>query len=56
MLLIITYPNQDSSATRFNGKKYCLPEGIIKNCNVIANVNNFYDQPIDSDIKRYEKF
>ena len=28
---------------------------IIDNYNVIINGKNFYDQPIDSDIKRYEK-
>ena len=32
-----------------------LPKGIIKNYNVIINGENFYDQPIDSDIKRYEE-
>ena len=29
-------------------------EGIIKNYNVILNGKNFYDQAIDSDIKRYK--
>ena len=32
-----------------------LPKGIIKNYNVIINGENFYDQLIDSDIKRYEE-
>ena len=27
----------------------------MKNYNVIINGKNFYDQPIDSDIKRYEE-
>ena len=31
-----------------------MPKVIIKNYNVIANRKNFFDQPIDSDIKRYE--
>ena len=36
-----------------NGKKYYLPKDI-KNYNTIVNEENFYDQPIDSDKKRYE--
>ena len=32
-----------------------LPKGIIKNYNIIINGKNFYDQAIDSDIKRYEQ-
>ena len=31
--------------------KYYLPKGIIKSYNVIVNE----DQPIDSDLKRYEE-
>ena len=27
----------------------------MKNYNIIINGKNFYDQPIDSDIKRYEE-
>ena len=32
-----------------------LPKGIIKNYNFIINGKKFYDQAIDSDIKRYEE-
>ena len=32
-----------------------MSKGIIKNYNVIINGKNFYDQAIDSDIKRYEE-
>ena len=35
-------------------QRYYLPKGIIGN-NVIINGKNFYDQVIDSDVKRYEK-
>ena len=28
---------------------------VIKNYNVIINRNNFYEQPIDSDIRRYKE-
>ena len=32
-----------------------LPKCIIKDYNVIINGKNFYDQAIDSDIKRYNE-
>ena len=31
------------------------PKGIIKNYNVFIKGNNFYDQPIDYDLRRCEK-
>ena len=34
--------------------RYYLPKGVIKNYHVIINGKNFHDQPVDSDIKRYE--
>ena len=30
-------------------------KSIIKNCNVFINRKNLHNQPIDSDIKRYEE-
>ena len=35
--------------------RYYLPKGVIKNYHVIINGKNFHDQPVDSDIKRYEE-
>ena len=46
------YSNQDDDAKQFKVQRYCLPKGIIKNYNVIINGKNFYEQPIDSNIKR----
>ena len=37
------------------GEGYYLQEGITEDCNVLINGKNFYDQPIDSDIKRYKE-
>ena len=54
-LFVLIYSNQNDSAKRFNAKICCLPKGIIKNYNIIVNGKNFYDQPIDSDIKRYKE-
>ena len=54
-LFVLVYTNEDSNAKRFNAQKFYLPKDIIKNYNVIINGKNFFDQPIDSDIKRYEE-
>ena len=54
-LFVLVYTNHRDNAKRFNARKYNLPKGIIKNYNVIINGKNFYDQSIDSDIKRYDE-
>ena len=53
-LFALVYKNEINNAKRFNARKYYLPKGITKTYNVIINRKNFYDQPIDYDIKRYE--
>ena len=45
---------RDNDVKQFKSLRYYLQKGIIKKYNVIINRKNFYDQPIDSDIKRYE--
>ena len=52
-LFVFVHSNQDDDYKRFKSQIYYLPKGIIKNYNVIINGKNFYDQPIDSDIKLY---
>ena len=54
-LLALIYPDQNNSVKRFNTKKYYLPKGIVKDYTSTAKGKNFYDKPIDSDIKRYEE-
>ena len=54
-LIVLVYSNKDAGSKRFKTQKYYLPKGIIKNYNVIINGKNFFDQEIDSDIKRYEE-
>ena len=54
-LFVLVYSNQNDNSKRFKAKRYYLPKGIINNFNVIINGKNFYDQAIDSDIKRYEE-
>ena len=36
-------------------KNSTLPKDVIKNYNVVISGKNFYDQPIDPDIKRYKE-
>ena len=38
-----------------NNKKYFLPRGEIENYNELIDGRNFYDQPINDIIKRYDK-
>ena len=53
-LFAIIYTNQDNSSKRIKTQRYYLPKGIINNYNIIINGKNFYDEPIDSDIRQYK--
>ena len=44
----------DEAGTKSN-KKYFLPRGEIKNCNVLIGGRNFYEQPINDIIKQYDE-
>ena len=44
--------NRDNDWKRFKTRIYYF-QGTIKNCNVIINGKNLYDQLIDADIKRF---
>ena len=50
-MFILLYLNRETYVKQFKTRREYLPKGIMKNYNVIKN---FYDQPIDSDMKRYE--
>ena len=54
-LFVLVYPNRNDDVKIFKAKRYYLPKGIIKNYNVVIIGKNFYEQAIDSDIKRYEE-
>ena len=54
-LFVLVYTNEANNAKRVNDRKYYLTKSISKNYNVIINGTNFYNQPVDSDIKRYEE-
>ena len=38
-----------------DNRKYFIPRGEIKNCNVLIDGRNFYDQPINDVIKQYDE-
>ena len=48
-LSLCRYTNEGNNATTFIARNF-----IYQNYSVITNGKNFYDQAIDSDIKRYE--
>ena len=54
-LLVLIYSNQDGNSKRYKVERYYLPKVIIENYNIIISGKNFYDQPIDFDIKRFEE-
>ena len=51
-LFLLVYPNWNDDVKRFNTGKYYSLEHIIKSYNVIINGKSFYDQPINSYVKR----
>ena len=54
-LFILVYSNQNNNSKKFKTKRYDLPKEIIDHYNVIINEKKLYNQPIDSDIRRYEE-
>ena len=54
-LFVLVYPNLNGGFKRFETQKYYFAKGVNKNCNIIISGKNFYDQELDSDIKRYKE-
>ena len=54
-LFVLIYSNADDNAKRYKAQRCYLPKRIIKSYDVIINGNNFHDQLIGSDVKRYKK-
>ena len=54
-LFVLVCSNEDADFKRFKAKSNYLPKGIIKNYNVIINQKYFYDQAIDTGVKRHEE-
>ena len=47
--------NGDNKVERDSHGKYFLPRGDITICNVLIDGKNFYDQPINDQIKKYDE-
>ena len=47
--------NDNKKVERDNHRKYFLPRVNITNYNVLINSRNFYDQPINDQIKKYDE-
>ena len=54
-LFVLIHSSEDVNGKRFKAGRYYLPKGIFKNYNVRTNGKNFYNEPFDSAIKRYEE-
>ena len=57
-LFVLAYAitaGENNKAGIKNNKKYFLPRGEIKNCNVLIDGRNFYAQPIIDLIKQYDE-
>ena len=54
-VFVLVYKNQDDASKRLKTKMYYLPKEIFDNYIVLINRKNFYDQPVGSDVKRYEE-
>ena len=52
-LFVMIYNRVDGQPTRNGQRKYYLPRIVLNKCNVIIDGRNFYDNPIESDIKKY---
>ena len=54
-MFVLVYSNDDNNAKRYNSKMHYLRKDIVKNCSLIIIGTNFYEQPIDSNIKKMKK-
>ena len=54
-LFVIAYNRADDPPTRNEQQKYYLPRISLNEYNVIIDGRNFYDNPIESDIKKYRE-
>ena len=50
-LFVLSFENEDD---RTSHSTYYLPKVEIKDYNVMIDGKNFFDQPINSDLKTYE--
>ena len=54
-MFALVYLNEKNDVKRYSTHRYYLPKGIVIGYSVIINGKNFYEQPVNSDLKRYEE-
>ena len=54
-LFVMAYNSANDQPTRNGQQKYYLPRNYLNKYNVIIDGRNFYDNPIESDIKKYRE-
>ena len=54
-LFVMAYNRENGQLTRNGQQKYYLPRIDLNKYNVIIDGRNFYDNPIESDIKKYRE-
>ena len=57
-LFFLAFNNTNNDANkveRNSHRKYFLPRVNITNCNVLIDARNFYDQPVNDQIKKYDE-
>ena len=54
-LFVLTYSKNVNASERHNSFRYYFPKPFFDDYNIIINGKSFSDQPIDSDIKPYDK-
>ena len=57
-LFVVAFDYTDNGASkveRNSQRKYFLPRVNISGYNILINSNNFYDQPINDQIKKYDE-
>ena len=55
LIIIIQLTNTVNRFERKSDRKYFLPGVDITNYNVVIDTRNFYDQPINDQIKKYDE-
>ena len=54
-LFVLAFDNTNNKVERGSHRKYILPRVDITNYNVLIDGRNFYDQPINDQIKKYDE-
>ena len=54
-MFVLTYSKNVNASERHNSFRYYFPKPFFDDYNIIINGKSFSDQPIDSDIKPYDK-